>query len=650
MNLNTKLSLLLSLLLCGCGGEPTPEDIFSEVIEVASNYESDDDGKMGIFDENPYIQVGVWQLSGNFMALADGSVGVTYDVPLSMGGGTASEFASLTNIELISADLKRQAMAGEQYYFNGDQVTPETELTTPSTGKFIQADFAGTSDGVPFEARFVLCLSLPNTLTMKVLYGGGAHYISSHKLPEEKFLKVAELLQSDMSKLEEQIDQLAEMKKQLKIQEEKEEKAWLAREEEIELENKKKAAEEASLLAQKETEAAIERSLRLMEAEVAKRKEAEAAIAKKKAEELAEKQKDEATLQLANEIKSLKLSVELLPKAMQQRTSSSKRASSLRSGGGASVVEAAVIRGLDWLKNNQEPEGSWGGHDKNREGELQPTDKDAMTSMALLCFLGHGELPDSVNYGSAIEKAILFLLSTPPDKPIKSKTACYSHPIRTYALCETYAMTKNKRLEEFTKRAIEHVIKGQNENGGWAYGYNKGPTAHTDLSLTSWNISAIKAASLTGIKIEGLKEAMEKATNYVKECQARDGRFSYRRGGSGKPSLTGAGVFCLQSANDGSSIEAKQGLEWIIANQKKAWEEVDLYEWYYHTQACFHATGMPGGSKYWTSWNKDFQQILCRSQAADGHWPPGKHFFGDTDIFRTTLAILTLEVYYRYMP
>ncbi|OUU42518.1 MAG: hypothetical protein CBC16_03760, partial [Verrucomicrobia bacterium TMED56] len=56
------------------------------------------------------------------------------------------------------------------------------------------------------------------------------------------------------------------------------------------------------------------------------------------------------------------------------------------------------------------------------------------------------------------------------------------------------------------------------------------------------------------------------------------------------------------------------------------------------------------GSKYWRAWNKEFQQIVCGAQASDGHWPHGKHFHGDTDIYRTTMTVLMLEVYYRYMP
>ena len=340
-----------------------------------------------------------------------------------------------------------------------------------------------------------------------------------------------------------------------------------------------------------------------------------------------------------------------LPKTMQQRCDPKKRVARLRSGGGKEMTEAAIIRGLDWLKANQDPEGSWGGKDKDDQGNPKSSNKDAMTGMALLAFLGHCELQDSPDYGPTVQKAIKFLTSTPPDKPVGGgNTGSYSHPIRAYALCEAYTMTKIKKLEEYAKRAAILIIKGQNENGGWAYAYGKGVAAHTDLSVTGWNIQALKAAALTGISIDGLDEAMDKAVEYTKKCQDQSGKFAYKLGSGGKASLTGTGVLCLQIWKNAKSEEAKKGLEWIVANQATEWKDVNVYEWYYHAQACFQATGVSGGAGFWRAWNKEFQQIVCGAQVSDGHWPHGRHYHGDTDIYRTTMTILMLEVYYRYMP
>jgi translation initiation factor IF-3 len=204
-----------------------------------------------------------------------------------------------------------------------------------------------------------------------------------------------------------------------------------------------------------------------------------------------------------------------LPKTMQQRCDPKKRIARLKSGGGKTMTETAIFKGLNWLKATQSEDGSWGAKDKDEEGKPIKADahhKKAMTGMALLCYLGHCELQDSPDFGPTVQNAIKYITSMPPDESVGAgNRGSYSHPIRTYALCEAYTMTKIKKLEVYAKRAAELVIKGQNENGGWAYAYGKGPAAHTDLSVAGWNIQALKAAAYTGIEISGLDEAMDKA-------------------------------------------------------------------------------------------------------------------------------------------
>ena len=88
-----------------------------------------------------------------------------------------------------------------------------------------------------------------------------------------------------------------------------------------------------------------------------------------------------------------------LPKIMRSRCSPAERASKMRENGGSDACEVAVKKGLDWLKTKQNPDGSWGaGH------------KGGMTGLALLCYLGHCETPDSPAYGENVLKGINYLL------------------------------------------------------------------------------------------------------------------------------------------------------------------------------------------------------------------------------------------------
>ena len=123
-----------------------------------------------------------------------------------------------------------------------------------------------------------------------------------------------------------------------------------------------------------------------------------------------------------------------LPKTMQQRCDPKKRIERLRSGGGKDMTEGAIMRGLNWLKTVQDEDGGWGNKDKNDQGQPVKTDRNAMTGMALLAYLGHCELQDSPTFGPTVQKGIDFLTSTPPDGPVNGGKGSYSHPIRTYAL------------------------------------------------------------------------------------------------------------------------------------------------------------------------------------------------------------------------
>src|SRR3989339_16800 len=66
-------------------------------------------------------------------------------------------------------------------------------------------------------------------------------------------------------------------------------------------------------------------------------------------------------------------------------------------GGGGGYTEGAVMRALRWLKKNQQADGSW--------NKVKP----AMTGLAVLTYLAHGETPSSDEFGPTVEKGIKWL-------------------------------------------------------------------------------------------------------------------------------------------------------------------------------------------------------------------------------------------------
>ena len=338
-----------------------------------------------------------------------------------------------------------------------------------------------------------------------------------------------------------------------------------------------------------------------------------------------------------------------LPGTMRGRVGAG-RGAAMKDKGGKPASELAVLRGLEWLRQNQNSDGSWG--DSN---------KGAMSGFALLCFLGHGETGDSAQYGLTVTKAVQWIIDTGTKFQGRlsmddsfNQPGVYEHGICTYALGEYYTMTKDERVLELFKQAIGYIIQGQGPDGGWMYSYDK---TQSDTSVSGWQIQALKAAHLSKLAIPGIDETLDRAMKNLERVRGNNGGFGYRAA-EDRYSLTGVGILCSLFWK-GDRAELRKGMEWMLDTAEKEGgvkykgDKADLYAWYYHTQACL----MFGGSA-WQKWNRWFQDEIVQNQSPDGSWPPpGGKGHGPMNaasksgqVYRTTLCILMLEVYYRYMP
>ncbi len=339
-----------------------------------------------------------------------------------------------------------------------------------------------------------------------------------------------------------------------------------------------------------------------------------------------------------------------LPGAMSGRMGSGK-ARAMEQNKMKTKTEQAVLRGLEWLRQNQNPDGSWG-----------EKTKGAMTGLALLCFLGHGETNESPQYGLTVNKAVQWIIDNGTKNEGRlsmersfTQSGVYEHGICTYALGEYVAMTKDERVIELFKQAMKYITDGQGPGGGWMYGFDK---SADDLSVSGWQIQALKAAHLSGLNLPGVDAALDKAMDMIDRLQGPKGGYGYR-GPEDRYSLSGVGILCRLFWK-GEKGKVHKGLDWVLDTSEKEkpikykGEHCDLYAWYYHTQACL----MYGGPS-WTKWNKMFQDEICDVQNPDGSWPApgGKEGHGPAreegkagQTYRTTLCILMLEVFYRYMP
>ncbi|MFA5206024.1 MAG: prenyltransferase/squalene oxidase repeat-containing protein [Lentisphaeria bacterium] len=313
--------------------------------------------------------------------------------------------------------------------------------------------------------------------------------------------------------------------------------------------------------------------------------------------------------------------------------------------GANTVTEMAVLRALRWLKEHQNPDGSW--------SSSQPA---AMGGLGLLTFLAHGEKPDSQEFGLTVKRAMQYLCNWLEATKADPAPNSYVHGIVTYAVAEAYGMTKLPYLKPAMEIGIAKIVAGQQAGGGFDYNYAKTP--RWDTSVTGWQIQALKAAFIAGSETPGVLEAIEKAATFLKKTAYKGGKFGYSAPGEGSAGVTGVGTLCLQLIGDGAAAEAQAGVDFIRKTQQvkwaDTWNDFNIYGWYYMTQAMIHA-----GSGPWKKWNDVFSSELTRNQKVDGHWesvptPPGQK--GSANVgecgpyYNTTFACLMLQVYYRYLP
>ena len=284
-----------------------------------------------------------------------------------------------------------------------------------------------------------------------------------------------------------------------------------------------------------------------------------------------------------------------------------------------------------------------------------------MTGLVLLSYLGHGETPESYTYGQTVTKAVDWIIENGAkfDGRLNmakqfGPAAAYEHGICTYALCEYYTMTADKRVSPVLKQAVGHIIAGQNEHGGWRYTYDKSPG---DLSVTGWQIQALRAALLTQLDLPGVQPALDKAAKFVASLKGEHGGYGYTTPGD-QYGLTGIGIYSSLLL-EGARGDVRKGLEWLLEETEKNkpvkynGENANLYAWYYHTRAFLFF----GGSA-WTKWNRWFQDEIINAQSDDGSWPiPAAKGFGPQgdpgktgQVYRTALCTLMLTTFYRYLP
>lgn len=324
--------------------------------------------------------------------------------------------------------------------------------------------------------------------------------------------------------------------------------------------------------------------------------------------------------------------------------------------GGTSLTEAAVARGLRWLAKQQNSDGSWSLHDYDKSYRESNRGDAAGTSLALLPFLGAGQTHERGIYKGTVAKGLRWLIER--QKPngdlragLKDQRGMYAHGQGAIVLVEAFSMSGDEQFREPAQKAIDFIVAAQHELGGWRYQ----PGESGDTSVFGWQMMALQSAKTPGLGLVVPDSVFKLASYYLDSASMADGAlYRYRpiARTPATPTMTAEALLCrmyLGWTRDDPRLSA--GLEWLETEHPPGIEKPNIYYWYYATQSLHHF-----GGKTWERWNLKMRELLVEMQqrkgSQAGSWDPRGFAYGTAGgrIYVTSLAVCTLEVYYRHLP
>jgi hypothetical protein len=360
--------------------------------------------------------------------------------------------------------------------------------------------------------------------------------------------------------------------------------------------------------------------------------------------------------------------------------SGATREQMLTEGGGNTLSEAAVARGLKWMAQHQAPDGHWSLDRFNEHGRCNCTGHGtkydvAATAFGMLPFLGAGEnhLATGKNhaYAKVVQKGLTWLMARQAKNGMFSGSM-YEQGLATIAICEAYGLTSDPKLKVSAQRAIDFICDAQSQAGGWRYGA-KDPGY--DTSVSGWQLMAIKSGQMAGLSVP--KENLARADRWLTAAMDKTSYgYGYTTPGAGT-TTSAVGLLCREYRGWGPrTTELAGGIRNLLFQGGNRATPVptnwpggqeNMYYFYYMTQVLHHF-----GGPDWKAWNEGVKEkgkpdrigmrdwLIARQDKGQdpkhahqaGSWAPQGDTYGPAGgrIMITSMSLLTLEVYYRYLP
>lgn len=305
-------------------------------------------------------------------------------------------------------------------------------------------------------------------------------------------------------------------------------------------------------------------------------------------------------------------------------------------------IEAARLKGIEYIKSQQDTDGSW----------PYPNYTTGVTALCTLALIENGvPLNDSV-----VDKGYRYVR-----RQADGLDSTYEISLSILLMARV-----GNRLDRAAIRTMGgRLLSGQNEEGGWSYKCPKSDASVLtnirkierrpgagDNSCTQFGVLGLWVASRFGVPID---EAMNSVASRFLNSQNEDGGWSYKPSTPEMPeasrgSMTCAGLFSLTVAR-ATKIRAEQRTSTEVRTEKRGEKESLLADPNYakgFSQVGRYAQGIgPGSAKYflWSverlgvllgleklgaaNWFATGADALVKTQRPEGYWSEGKEQLSD---------------------
>ena len=357
---------------------------------------------------------------------------------------------------------------------------------------------------------------------------------------------------------------------------------------------------------------------------------------------------------------------ELTMSDMSEETSSRSGDSKnrlLKEYGGNAASEEAVALALKWIVRHQLPDGGWSLDHTRGPGDFRDSPNPGQrsearagaTALAILPLLGSGHTHQKGEYKQQVRYGLEFLMKRAKRSGrgisyLEPGGSMYSHGLVSIVFCEAYAMTKDPDLAPYAQGTVWFIEDAQDPiGGGWRYR----PREPGDTSAVGWQMMALKSGKITGLNIN--PRTYKRAEKFLDSLSSGYGAFyGYMDPPLGKraDARTAVGLLCRMYMGWDKNVPGLiDGVDALSERGPDQAASANMYYNYYATQVIKHI-----GGRKWTDWNVKMRNFLVKTQSKEGNMAGSWHFGNDHAsaaggrLYNTSLACMTLEVYYRYLP